>query len=71
MHATTKWYLDWFMSPSKYVQEAVRICMEYVAKLLRVINCQRGQIIHSKVAIALNWMCLQYWDHIRHFIISP
>ena len=59
------------MSPSKYVQEAVRICKEYVAKhLSKVTSCQRGQIIHSRVAIALNWMCHQYWDQMRHVIIS-
>ena len=47
----------WSMSPSKDVQEAVRICKEYFA--------------HLRVAIALNWMCPQYWDQMRHFITSP
>ena len=38
---------DWSMSPSKNVQEAVRMGEEYVH--------QKGQIIHSRAAIALNW----------------
>ena len=32
-------------------------CNYIMASGLDLINCQRGQIIYSKVAIALNWMC--------------
>ena len=44
--------------PSKYVQEAVRMCEENIVKQLS--KGQRKQTIHSKVAIALTWMCPWY-----------
>ena len=40
----------WLMSPSKYVQKAVRICAEYVAKHL-----SKGYHLLRR-AIAPNWM---------------
>ena len=43
------------MSPSEYVQEALRICEDYFVKHL-----SKG----LRVAVALNWICPQ-------FITSP
>ena len=60
----------WSMSSSKYVQEAVKIYKEYVARHLSK-DCQRGQIIHLRVVIPPNWMCPQYWEQMRHLITSP
>ena len=48
----------WSMSAFKYVQEAVKICREYIANTrVKVTNCQRGQIIPFTVDISLYWMC--------------
>ena len=45
----------WFMSPSKYVQKAVKICKEYVAKhLSKGYRLLKKANNHSRVAIALN-----------------
>ena len=62
----------WSMSPSKYVQEAVRICKENVAKhLSKGYKLPKRAENLFKVAIALNWMHHWYWDKMKHLITSP
>ena len=60
----------WSTSPSKYIKKAAKICKEYATEHLWVTDCKRGLRIHLQWAIVLNWMCLLYWDHMMHLIIS-
>ena len=59
----------WSVSPSKFFQEAGRICEKYVTKHL-----SKGYQLPSRaeypftVAIAPNLMRLRYWNQMRHLL---
>ena len=59
------------MSPSKYIQEAVRNYKEYIAKHLSKGYNIPKRAKNPLMAIALKWMYPWYWDQTMHIIISP
>ena len=60
-------YIMASLSPSKHVKKQWESASRILQNTsVRVTKCQRGQIIHSKVAIALNWTCLKYWEQASH-----
>ena len=58
---------DWSMGPSKYVQEAARLCEEYVSRHL-----SKGDRLPKRADNPFDsgYSRPQYWDHMRHLIIS-